>query len=275
MTRLVHRTVSVLTALSDGAATLHELHNRTQIHRTTLLRILEALAEEGLVRRTVGEGKYQLRHKVRRWGQKLTSGDLIAEAADDLLPAYADRVKWPTDVLLRHPRLPCLIVTETNRPKSPFPVKPNQVGHSVPLLPSAAGRTYLAFLDETRRRALLDRIVGEGRTAYGRRATYDELKLELDEIRARGFGTRARYFRGGDYRDDTTEQDGLLAMAVPVFRRDQVVAVVNTQWSAKAHNEADFAKRYLAQQLDLAAQIGERLSQPFDLTKPVAASDFS
>lgn len=259
MTRLVHRTVRVLSALSDSAATLHELHLRTQIHRTTLLRILEALAEEDLVRRTSGEGKYQLRHKVRQLGQRLTPGDLIAETAADLLPGYAESVKWPTDVLLRHPRLPCLIVTETNRPKSPFPVKPNQVGHSVPLLPSAAGRTYLAFLAEARRRVLLDRIIGKGRAAYGRRTTYEELKLEFDEIRARGYGTRARFFRGGDYHDDTSEQDGLLAMAVPIFRRNQVVAVLNTQWSAKAHDEADYAKRYLARQLELAEQISNRL----------------
>ncbi|WP_323765806.1 IclR family transcriptional regulator domain-containing protein [Marinovum sp.] len=261
MTRLVHRTVAVLTALSDKTSTLHELHLRTGIHRTTLLRILEALAEEGLVRRTADGGQYQLRHAIRQWGRKLTFRDRIVEVAGDLLPAYAERVKWPTDVLLLHPSLPCLIVVETNRPKSPFPVKLNHVGHSVPLLPSAAGRTYLAFAPETRRRSLLDRIISDGRPSSGLPPNLDALQRDLDEIRERGFGTRVRFFRGGDYRHDSKEHDGLLAMAVPVHRRDRLVAVVNTQWSAKAHNEAEFAKRTLAQQTELARCIEAEIGQ--------------
>ncbi|MEQ3626688.1 MAG: helix-turn-helix domain-containing protein [Celeribacter sp.] len=267
MTRLVQRTVAVLSALDEQPSSLHELHLRTEIHRTTLLRILEALVEEGVVGRSSGAGKYRLRHKVRQWGRKLTTRDIIAEAAEALLPAYAERVKWPTDVLLRHPRLPCLIVIETNRPSSPFPVKPNQVGHSVPLLPSAAGRTYLAHLPEPRRRALFDRIVGKARPDFGKPTTYDDLQAETSEIRRQGFGTRARFFRGGDYSEDITEQDGLLAMAVPVLCQSKLVAVVNTQWSGKAHNVAAFADRYLALQQDLARRLGDKIAEATEIAK--------
>lgn len=78
-------------------------------------------------------------------------------------------------------------------------------------------------------------------------------------IKKRGFGTRAGAFRGGDYLGETVEHDGLLALAVPVLYKKSVVAVINSQWNSKAHDESEFAERYLSKQTELAKSIAGRL----------------
>jgi len=265
MPRLVRRTVTVLSIVSSKPVSLTELYDQTGIHRSTLLRILNALISEELVRRSSGDGKYRVTHKVRNWGQRLSASDHLAEVACELLKAHAEAVKWPTDLLMLHPQHPCLVVIETNRPQSPFPVKLNQIGHTVPLLPSAAGRTYLAFLSEKKRESMLHRLLGRARTTLGQTEKYEELQSDLQAVNERGFGNRARFFRGGNYRDERSERDGLLAQAVPVFHNDSVVAVVNTQWNSKAHNEEEFSTLYLSKQIDLAGFISAKLSKPNEI----------
>lgn len=49
-----------------GTATLHQLHEETGLHRTTLLRILLTLEQQGLVRRGLGDGLYHNTFGLRR-----------------------------------------------------------------------------------------------------------------------------------------------------------------------------------------------------------------
>lgn len=257
MTRLVHRAFSVLRALSDGPASLNSLHHETKLHRTTLLRILEALIEEGVVRRAIGGDTYHITHNVKNLGRNITPPDLLAEAASEHLRAYTTVVKWPTDVLHLHPKHPCLVVTDTNRPKSPFPVKPNRIGRKVPLLPSAAGRAYLAFTMKSERDRLLRKAKRPGYSGTSPSFKPEILEEELRHVRQQGYGTRSETFRGGDFLSKTVGNDGLLALAVPIFNGPHILAVLNTQWNAKAYDETGFSARYLSLQTELADAISQ------------------
>lgn len=255
---------------------MNRLHERTGLHRATLLRILDALIQEGMVRRAVGGDTYHLKHCVKLLGRKISKTDLLAEAASEHLQKYSSLVRWPTDVLHLHPTQPCLVVAETNRPGSPFPVKPNQIRHTVPLVPSAAGRAYLAFMKKSRRELLLRKAERLGYFLQSPHIQAAQLEKELDAVRERGYGTRADFFRGGDYLEKRIENDGLLALAVPVLNGSELIAVLNTQWNAKAYDEAGFSSRYLAGQMELAAAIAadfQRLAR--EKTLPDSLHDFT
>ena len=260
MARLVQRTIAILSELDLQTATLSEIHKNTGIPQATLLRILDVLIAEGLVRRSVGHGTYALTHKTKNLGAAVSEQDHLAECAADLLRAHASVVKWPTDVLLLHATQPYLVVAETNRPRSPFPVKPHRIGRTIPLLPSAAGRTYLAYLSDARRDALLRRLMRSSRRQPGPHASLENLSESVAAIRAKGYGTRSQYFRGGEFASRSLEQDGLLALAVPIFKGSSVFAVANTQWDSSAYREEEFSQTYLESQLALARAISERIS---------------
>lgn len=261
LVRLVQRTIAILSELDLQAATLNKIHKSTGIPRATLLRILGALIDEGLVRRSVGQGIYSLTHKTKNLGHAASELDNLAECAADLLRAHASVVKWPTDVLMLHANQPCLVVAETNRPRSPFPVKLHRIGRTVPLLLSAAGRTYLAYLSDTRRDTLLRRLIRSSRGQPASDTSIEDLSHSLTDVRAKGYGTRSRYYRGGEFASGNVEHDGLLALAVPVFKDGSVFAVANTQWDSSAYGEEKFAEKYLDHQLTLAVAISEKYSK--------------
>lgn len=260
MARLVRRAIAILSELDLQAATLSEIHKNTGVPQATLLRILDVLIAEGLVRRSVGNRTYALTHKTKNLGGGVSEQDHLAECAADLLRAHASVVKWPTDVLLLHASQPCLVVAETNRPRSPFPVKPQRIGRTVPLLPSAAGRTYLAYLSDTRRNALLRRLMRSSCRQTAPDASLENLGESLAAVRAKGYGTRSQYFRGGEFAARSLEHDGLLALAVPIFKEGSVFAIANTQWDSSAYREKEFSQKYLDSQLTLARAISDRMA---------------
>ena len=150
--------------------------------------------------------------------------------------------------------------------------QPNRIRHTVPLVPSAAGRAYLAFMKKSRREHLLRKAERLGYFLQSPHIKPGHLEKDLEAVRQKGYGTRADFFRGGDYLEKRIENDGLLALAVPVLNGTDLIAVLNTQWNAKAYDEAGFSSRYLAGQIELAAAIAadfQRLEREKTLSGPL------
>ena len=80
-------------------------------------------------------------------------------------------------------------------------------------------------------------------------------------MRAKGYGTRSLYFRGGEFATGNVEHDGLLALAVPIFKNGSVFAIANTQWDSSAYREEEFSEKYLKHQLALASDISNTISK--------------
>jgi IclR family mhp operon transcriptional activator len=68
-----------------GTASLHQLHESTGLHRTTLLRILLTLEQQELVRRGLGDGLYRNTFGLRRMTGTLDEFDRLAEIAGPVL----------------------------------------------------------------------------------------------------------------------------------------------------------------------------------------------
>lgn len=76
--RAIERGISVMRALDElGTASLHQLHEKTGLHRTTLLRILLTLEQQELIRRGVRDGLNAISDPVRADDQVLGCVNLV------------------------------------------------------------------------------------------------------------------------------------------------------------------------------------------------------
>ena len=159
--RAIERGVSVMRALEElGAASLHNLHKSTGLHRTTLLRILLTLEQQGLVRRRLSDGMYRNTFQLRRMTDTLDEFDRLAEIAGPVLGRLCTKVKWPTDLTVRNGN--CMEIKETSREQTPFMVNRDEVGHQIAFPVTAVGRAYLAFCPDAERKEIIAALNAAG-----------------------------------------------------------------------------------------------------------------
>jgi IclR family mhp operon transcriptional activator len=156
--RAIERGVSVMRALEElGAASLHNLHKSTGLHRTTLLRILLTLEQQGLVRRRLSDGMYRNTFQLRRMTDTLDEFDRLAEIAGPMLGRLCKKVKWLT---VRNGN--CMAIKETSREQTPFMVNRDEVGHQIAFPVTAVGRAYLAFCRDAERKEIIAALNAAG-----------------------------------------------------------------------------------------------------------------
>ena len=139
------------------AASLHDLHLATGLPKATLTRVILTLEKRGLVWQRLADGAYVASHTFQPRAPQLSDENYLVEVASPVMERLCRKVNWPS--VLAVPRLDCMEVIETNRPKSYFshvPVGP--IGFRINLLRSATGRAYIAFCSESERQAMLQRL---------------------------------------------------------------------------------------------------------------------
>jgi IclR family mhp operon transcriptional activator len=231
--RAIERGVSVMRALETlGAATLHDLHNATELHRTTLLRILLTLEQQGLVRRGMADGLYRNTFELRRMTDTLDEFDRLAEIAGPALGRLCALVKWPTDLMVRSGNF--MEMKETSRLQSPFMVNRDEVGYQVGLPITAVGRAYLAFCPDAERTEILAALGKTGHPADHLAKNSRKLGETLKVIRTQGYAMRDNSYLGGNYADSSFFDDGLNAIAVPLKAPDKVLGCINLLWVRQA-----------------------------------------
>lgn len=231
--RAIERGVSVMRALEkSGSASLHELHIATKLHRTTLLRILLTLEQQGLVRRGMGDGLYRNTFQLRRMTDTLDEFDRLAEIAGPVLGALCAKVKWPSDLAVRNGN--CMELKETSRQQTPFMVNRDEVGYRVSIPLTAIGRAYLAFCPDTERDEIITTLQKSGHPADNLVHEPRKLKTMLDETKRQGYAARDQTYRGGNYTDGKFFDDGLNAIAVPLQTEDSVLGCINLLWVRQA-----------------------------------------
>lgn len=251
--RAIERGISVMRALEAlGTASLHQLHEKTGLHRTTLLRILLTLEQQELVRRGLGDGLYRNTFGLRRMTGTLDEFDRLAEVAGPVLGRLCESVKWPSDLMVRNGHF--MEIKETSRRQTPFLVNRDEVGHQVAFGVTAVGRAYLAFCPAAERDEILEHLRASKNPADQIARTPEKLLQILEQVRAQGYATRDEFYLGGHYREEAYFDDGLSAISVPVRADDQVLGCVNLVWMRQAVPLADFVANHLS---DLQAATAE------------------
>jgi IclR family mhp operon transcriptional activator len=227
--RGLERGLRVLKALQGAPAlSLGEVHEATALPKPTLLRILATLERAGMARRRLADGRYSA---VFGQAEALALQEQVALAAAAVLERLCRQVGWPSDVMV--PAGDHMVLIESNRPKSPFPIHRESIGHKVNWLLSAVGRAYLAFCTPEERQDILDHVRSAGLPENWLASDMLQFERILDDVRRRGYATRHPTYGGGSY-GGVPDCDGLASIAIPVFRDGRIYGAMNLLWRKEA-----------------------------------------
>jgi DNA-binding IclR family transcriptional regulator len=240
--------LELLARYSDGLG-LVEIVQALRISNNGAFRVASALEQLGYLYRDPKSRKFMLTGRLLAVGLSTVHRYNIVERAHELLRQMRDEVKESTAlaILLREEAVGAVLATEDY--VLPFGWR-LQVGHRFELHSTGPGKVFLAFLPDSERRHILDRIKLEKFTPHTitRR---DKLEAELAGIREAGYGL-----------DREEGVIGCHCVAAPVFNAQHYpVAAIWTFGPSARLKKSDF-KRVGASVRRYADAISERLLLP-------------
>lgn len=264
--RALERGLDVLEYMHQvRSATLHELHQATELPKATLIRIVVTLEKQGLIWQRLADGAYIASHSITSRMQHINSENYIVEAASPVLSRLCEKVQWPS--VLSVPRLDHMAVVETNTSQSYFShILKSQMNFRINMLKSASGRAYFAFCSEPEREAILQRLRASkdpGNYIARNRELIDKLVKETTRC---GYGYRTEDF-GGDLNEPRrVVDDGRLSIAVPVWCNGEVLAVINLTWKREVKTLEKIVEDHLADLINAADEITTTLQLSHTVT---------
>ena len=213
-----------------GEAGVGAVHDLTGIPKPTVVRILETLIHAGFVSRIESVKKYGLTAKCMALACGFDAYDHLLRQAAPILDVLRQRLVWPSDLAVLDQN--SMVIIETSR--RPGTLSFNRtVGSRVPIMATAIGRCYLAFMEPSEReRVLAELSASEDR--YERLAKSPAQATELlDNICAQGFATSDK-----EYMNMTR------AIAFPIFFNGKILAAVNVFIVAEAMGLDQLIERY-------------------------------
>lgn len=208
--------MTVLRALADsgGEQTLSAIAEAAGMPPAKAHRYLASLIRAGFVERAGNSNRYALGPQALRVGLVALGRLDVIEAAAAALPELRDKIAGSL----------LLAVWGSNGPtivrwmESTRPVMVNvRVGATMPLLRSATGQVFAAFLPEPATAPLLEREIDELRKAGGKAPSREDLHKRWVNVRTHGLGHTAGEML-----------PGVLALAAPVFDHEGTLAAVIT-----------------------------------------------
>lgn len=251
----VVRALDLLRALNGRPlSTIEDLHAYTKIPKPSIVRLLQTLESEGLVRHARRYGAYSLTSNVLELSSGYHSTPRLIEGSAPLLDDMTRRVKWPMAIAV--PSSDCVSICYSTIPLSPLSLLHSSIGMRLSLVSRALGRAYLAFSDPDEQAALIS-IVKKSPSLEDRPAHNEiELRKMIDGVRKRGLATR-------DPRVRTVSN----TLAVPIFEDARIVASLGLTFISSAMSPEEAIDRYRDDLVDLSASITARLSKLGELTK--------
>jgi IclR family mhp operon transcriptional activator len=155
-TRSVDRAITVLEVLArDERCSLHRLHERTGLPKSTLRRLLGTLTKRHLVRVGMSDGLYRPNIALP-WSGNRAYAAHIGRVIEIALPHMVDltrRIGWPSDLHVFDAGR--MQIVESTFSLSPYRMgKRTDVDVQVNMFAAAAGLAYLAQLDDAQVTAL-------------------------------------------------------------------------------------------------------------------------
>lgn len=240
----IERAFNLLRALSIGPAGVTELADRTDLPKSTVARLLAALAAEGAVERNEIGGEYQLGGELLELAQSATPArSLIATARPFLTELTAATGETSGISVLEGDEVRYLDAVPS---EEEVQVR-DWTGEAVPfnLVPSGFVLMSGRPAEEIDRRLAEPLAVGTDRSL----STPEEVRRRLDEARRCGFA-----WAYGEY------DEGLNSLAAAVIdRRGARVASVHIHGPAYRFPEPDTAERIAQLLVDSARRLAKRL----------------
>lgn len=247
--RALSRGLEVLAELNRRErAPIHTLSSAVRLPRTTTFRILETLRLAGFVERDAHDDCYRPTVQVRSLADGFDDEAMVAHIGKRYLPALALEIVWPMDIATCAGNT--MLVRETSH--SPLALEPNGAGDVLPMLTSAAGRTYLAFSKLPVREALLDSLAHAASPDERLARDRPEIERILLETRQQGFGLSQRARR--------ISQE--VTLALPLRAAERVIGTLAVRFAATAVPLRSAIEQFLPKMREVTAKIEAEFVQP-------------
>lgn len=251
----VSRGIEVLRVVNElGEATITQVHRETNIHKSTVLRMLETLMHDGYVTRLPNSPHYIPTGRCLQLSNGLHRTNRLVQIATPMMSAFRKSIGWPSDIaLFDHD---AMVIVASNREFGVMSLNRN-IGARVPMLGSSLGLAYLAFCPPSERDAILDQLAKSenvwDREARNRRRI---IKL-LDDMRKMGYSISNPRYRKQMY------AELIWGLSVPILAGHEVAATMNLIFLTSSMSIEDGVAKYLASLQVVAKDIGDAIANEF------------
>lgn len=255
--RALDRALHIIqTVAMSESSSLAELNEKTGIPKPTLLRLISTLIQRGYLRQSVIDGRYRASISLPETEAQSVSQELVL-LADKAMPhalALTDKIGWPSDIHMRADHFMSLV--DTTRSVSPFMVSQKEKNQRLSLYGSATGLACLAWMPRDRvQRLFWDTKPDMLWRPQRFNLSWSRLVEVMEATTARGYAQRLTQHTG-----ETPIDDGMHAIALPLFRKNVPIGAMNVLWPISYKNEAAFAAEYLSVVKDTADKINAALA---------------
>jgi IclR family transcriptional regulator, mhp operon transcriptional activator len=242
--RSVERVVNILIYLNKfNGSNSNQVAMGTGLSRGTAYRMLETLRQEGLIDQVGADSRYWLTRKVRQLSNGFEEEDWISTIARPEMERLTKIIAWP--VMLMTPAGINMILRATTDSQTTLVFKRYNVGHFVPMLGSAAGPCYLAFLPKARLSTILEVIRRTGPDAEAEIARNKSAVAQmLGRIRKEGVSVAESLDRTSTH------------LSVPILISGEARAILGMRHFKSAMSRSESIERFLRPLQEAAAQIG-------------------
>lgn len=215
MSQSLERALDLLNKLADGPKRLGPLTEGMEIHKSTVLRLLQTLERRGFVRREGDPPEFTLGFRLVELSQSLLERLDIRQVAASPLKCLGEQTGETVHLAV----LDGAEVVYLDKVESVHPVRMySRVGARAPAYCTGVGKVLLAFTDEAQWPKMeLRRFTEQTIT------TRSGLRAAAREIRAQGWG-----------HDEREHEEAIRCIAAPVFGSSGANAVAAVSVSAPA-----------------------------------------
>ena len=213
--KVLHKAFRLLDLFSDEDEELStpEITERLGYTQTTVFRIIANLEEAGYLEKNRETGKYRLGMKLYFLGSLVKPYRFMQNAARPLLHKLAQQTGETVHLAVLHKYQ--VLYLDKIESKRTVRVVVSQVGHKLPAHCSGVGKALLANLPTEEVKKAVEETGLPGFTEHTI-TTWNQLKLELEKTRERGFAL-----------DNEEIELGLNCVAAPVFAEGHAVAALS------------------------------------------------
>jgi IclR family mhp operon transcriptional activator len=223
-----------------------EIAELLELARPTVYRLLETLEEDGYVVRSASDNRFRVARQVMSLCVGYDAANSMSQVTGPLLVELSQRFIWPFDMSVRHEAM--MVVQESTHPRSPLAGDRGVIGRKLPMLRTAAGRSYLAHCAKEIREQALDEIkrAADPEDLYFLRPS--ALERMLGETVERGYGVRY----SESYNPNTS------SIAVPIFAGQTLVGSMAVIWITKALTLAEGVDQFVVTMRGAAQRISRQ-----------------
>ncbi|MCJ2183590.1 helix-turn-helix domain-containing protein [Novosphingobium sp. 1949] len=248
---MIGRALDILRIINlQGSPSLVEITRAVDLPYPTVLRIVRALVEEGVIEREPARKRYRPTAMVQALSYGFQNHDALVAAARAHIEALTRAVHWPVCLVTRVGNM--MVVRDSTSTQTPLTFDHYYPGWQIPLIQSASGRVFLAYTDRERRLAMIDHIAATGSKSVVQMLRDFEETGEADLIREQGYATVARIpFSSNPGRTSS--------FAVPIHANGTLLGALTLVFFANAMTPEEASAKYFDAVLGTAQAIGREM----------------